>query len=255
MNLTRPLFIFDLETTGLDPANDRIVQIAFTKLMEDGSKTSKVRLVNPMRPIPEAATAVHRITDEMVAGEPVFGQISKSLHALMEGCDIGGYNIAGFDIEILWEEFYAAGIDWDVSQHRIVDGLAIWRQMKPRKLEDAVLEFCHDAELAPLSLHDAAVDVDYTVQVLEAQLETFDLTIDHAHGMSKRTIDINGEEMERVDLAGALARNAAGVVVLTHKKVRGRPAIEERKYCGWMLHNDGFSENTKIHIRQALGLV
>lgn len=254
MNLDRPLFVFDLESTGADPATDRICQIAYAKLLPDGSFEAKTRLINPTIHIPAEATVIHRITDEMVANEPKFHQVAKSLHALIEGCDIGGYNIAGFDIELLWEEYYRAGITWDTRAHKVVDALAIWRKMMPRKLIDAVNFFCPDSGIAEEDLHDATIDVGATVLVAKAQFSRWDLTIDQADEASRRTIAINGEEMERIDLGGALARRADGEIVFTHKKVRGLPVTLDRKYAGWILHNDGFGANTKLHLRDALGM-
>lgn len=256
MNLTRPLFVFDLETTGLDPAVDRIVQIAYTKVMTDGTFETKSRFINPTVPIPAEATAIHRITNARVDGEVKFHQIARSLHSLMQGCDIGGYNVAGFDIELLWEEFYRAGIEWDVSQHKVIDALAIWRAMMPRKLIDAVKEFRPElSSTIKEDLHDAEHDVFCTVKVMGQQFERWNVDlsdIDKADAMSKRTVKIAGEEMDTVDLAGVLARRSDGVIVFTHKKVRGVPVKNDRKYGGWIINNDGFGENTKIHLRAAL---
>ncbi len=258
MRLEKPLFIFDLESTGLDPALDRICQIGYAKVSLDFQITARKRLVNPTIPIPADATAIHGITDEMVANEPTFAQVSKSLLEHMDGCDIGGYNVVGYDIELLWEEFNRSGREWDPSKHRIIDALVIWRKMMPRKLWDAVKEFCPEnlEKLKEEDLHDAAVDVAQCADVIAAQFMRWPdalATIDDAAAMARRTVNVHGQELERVDHAGALARRADGVVVFTHKKVRGLPVYEQQKYAQWMLKGD-FGENTKQHIRRALAM-
>lgn len=255
MKLDRPLVIVDLETTGLDTAVDRICQFGFCKWLPSGEFTAKARLVNPLMPIPPSATKIHGITDEKVAGEPTFRQLSKGILSLLANSDIGGYNVARFDIELLWEEFYRAGITWDYRSHRVVDALSIWRQMMPRKLIDAAREFCPDHLVSEDLLHDAAYDVTTVGNVIQGQMDRWpELSIDKAAAIDKRTVVIDDEEMETMDLAGSLAVRSDGVVVYTHKKVRGVPVMQDRKYGGWMLHNDGFSMNTKIHLRAAMGL-
>lgn len=254
MIFERELFVFDLETTGVDPATDRICQIGYAKVSPSGKITARKRLVNPTIPIPAEATAIHHITDEMVANEPTFAQVSKSLLEHMEGCDIGGYNVAGYDVELLWEEFHRAGRPWDVSKHRVIDALAIWRKMMPRKLADAVREFCPEIEIPEGDLHDAAFDVSLAANVIAAQFMRWPEALgsmDDAAAMARRTISIGNQDLERVDHAGALARRADGVVVFTHKKVRGLAVVDQQKYAQWMLKGD-FGENTKMHIRRAL---
>ena len=111
LNLKRPIIFFDLETTGTDTSNDRIVEISMVKVAPDGEKTIKTRRINPEMPIPAEATAVHHITDEDVKDCPTFKQIAKSLKAFMEGCDFGGFNSNRFDLPVLVEEFLRAGVE------------------------------------------------------------------------------------------------------------------------------------------------
>ena len=110
LQLERPLIFFDLETTGTNVMEDRIVEISVVKIMPDGTKEEKTRRVNPERHIPEAATAVHHITDEDVVGEPTFRQIANSMLKFFEGCDIAGFNSNRFDVPLLIEEFNRAGL-------------------------------------------------------------------------------------------------------------------------------------------------
>lgn len=255
MKLDRPLFIFDIESTGADPATDRIVQFALNRIEIDGTFSEKSRLVNPTIPIKAATTAVHGITDSQVENEPTFRSIAKSIHGLMQGCDLGGYNILSFDIPLLFEEFFRAGIEWDTTAHRVVDGFAVWRAMQPRKLVNAMREFT-TMEVADDDLHDASIDTAVTTGVIFGQLNRWpDVlhSVEEIHKLTRPMIEIDGEEMERVDLAGVLARRGDGVVVFTHKKVRGIPVIDDRGYANWLLRND-FSQNTKMHLMAALGI-
>lgn len=112
LNLKRPIVFLDLETTGVDPAKDRIVEISLVKVMPDGSQEVKTRRLNPEMHIPEAASAVHGIHDEDVANCPTFREISKSLWSYISGCDFAGYNSNKFDIPVLVEEFCGQGSMW-----------------------------------------------------------------------------------------------------------------------------------------------
>ena len=110
LNLKRPLVFFDIESTGLNIATDRIVEISIVKVSPGAPGCPndvevKTRRINPTIPIPADATAVHGITDDDVKDCPRFSQIAKSLAQFMQGCDIAGYNSNKFDIPLLAEEF------------------------------------------------------------------------------------------------------------------------------------------------------
>ena len=121
LKLNRPLIFLDLETTGLNTFVDRIVDITLLKIHPDGREESKTRLINPEMPIPEESTKIHGITDEKVAGEPTFRQIAKSFKEFLGGCDISGFNIKGFDIPMLENEFRRVGIEFSRSGRHIID--------------------------------------------------------------------------------------------------------------------------------------
>ena len=135
MILTRPLVIFDLETTGLSINTDKIIQIGALKLNLDGTSEKKNILINPGIPIPSNATEIHGITNEMVAGSPTFSQISKSLKEFFKGCDIGGYNSDVFDIPLLIMEFHRCGIEFPDWILNFVDSLKIEKLINSHRLE------------------------------------------------------------------------------------------------------------------------
>ena len=105
LQLTRPIAFFDLETTGVNLSTDRIVEIAIIKLLPDGSRQVKRKLINPQMPIPKVTSDIHGITDEMVKDAPTFKQVANEIKVFIDGCDLGGYNSNRFDIPILMEEF------------------------------------------------------------------------------------------------------------------------------------------------------
>ena len=134
LRLERPLIIFDLETTGTSITHDRIVEISLIKVHPDGHRETRTRRLNPEMHIPEASTAVHHITDEMVAQEPTFRQVAKSLLELFEGCDIAGYNSNKFDVPLLMEEFGRVGLNFEIAGRRFIDVQNIFHKKEKRTL-------------------------------------------------------------------------------------------------------------------------
>ena len=134
LNLKRPIIFFDLETTGVDTARDRIVEISMIKIMPDGEEITRTRRLNPGMPIPAEATAVHGITDEDVKDAPTFAQVARSLEQFIRGCDFGGFNSNRFDLPVLVEEFLRAGVDVDLKRRRFIDVQNIFHKKEQRTL-------------------------------------------------------------------------------------------------------------------------
>lgn len=170
LNLKNPIIFFDLETTGINIASDRIVEIAFLKVDLNGNESSKTMRVNPEMPIPEKVTAIHGITNEDVKDAPTFNEIAKSLARDFEGCDLGGYNSIRFDIPLLAEEFLRAGVDIDLKRRKFVDVQVIFMKMEPRTLS-AAYKFFVGKELK--DAHSASADTLATYEVLQAQLDHY----------------------------------------------------------------------------------
>ena len=103
LNLSKPLIVFDLETTGLDLVNDRIIQISYIKVNVDGTEERKNFFVNPEKPIPAEVEALTGITNNDVKDAPTFKQISAKLAEKFSGCDFAGFNSNHFDIPMLAE--------------------------------------------------------------------------------------------------------------------------------------------------------
>ena len=170
LNLKRPIIFFDLETTGVDTAKDRIVEISMAKIMPDGEEIVKTRKLNPEMHIPEEATAIHGITDEDVKDCPTFAQVAKSLEQFIRGCDFGGFNSNRFDLPVLVEEFLRAGVDVDFKRRKFIDVQNIFHKKEQRTLVAAYKFYC-DKDLD--DAHSAEADTLATYEVLKAQLERY----------------------------------------------------------------------------------
>jgi len=143
LNLKVPVCFFDLETTGINPSQDRIVEIAVIKLLPSGETQRRHHLVNPGIPIPAESTAVHGISDADVAHEPTFRELAREYAKFMEGCDLSGFNILKFDLPMLVEEFLRADVDFDYSRHQVIDSQRIFHMMEKRTLGAAVRFYCN----------------------------------------------------------------------------------------------------------------
>jgi DNA polymerase-3 subunit epsilon len=201
--LQRPVAFIDLETTGINLVTDRIVEIALIKILPNGTRQIKRKLVNPQMPIPENVIAIHGITDEMVKDAPVFKQIANEIKQFLDGCDIGGYNSNRFDIPMLIEEFLRINLTFNMEGRKLIDVQKIFHQMEQRTLSAAYKFYC-EKEL--IGAHGAETDAVATYEILEAQIERYpnlgntteaickfcseDDTID----FSRRLIKVNGVE-------------------------------------------------------------
>ena len=170
LKLDRPLAVFDIESTGIMPTRDRIVEIAVLKITPDGESRSTVRRLNPEMPIPAGASAVHGIYDADVADCPTFSDIAEKLYNYLEGCDLAGYNLSSFDIPMLETEFKRAGYDFNMEGRRVIDAYNIFCKMFPRTLTGAYKFFCgKDLEGA----HGAEADTAATWEVIQGELAKF----------------------------------------------------------------------------------
>ena len=173
LNLTKPLIVFDLETTGLEIAKDRIIQISYIKVMPNGGERRENHFVNPGRQIPQEVQELTHITDEMVSQAPSFKQLAPTLAADFEGCDFAGYNSNNFDIPMLAEEFLRAGISFDFSQSRMIDACRIFRFMEKRTLTAAYKFYTGRKMEDDFQAHLADNDTEATYRVLQGQLDMY----------------------------------------------------------------------------------
>ena len=240
LQLTRPIAFIDLETTGVNISTDRIVEIAIVKLLTDGTRQVKRKLINPQMPIPPASSDIHGITDEMVKDAPTFKQAGNEIKQFLENSDLGGYNSNRFDIPVLMEEFLRAEMDVDLSDRQMIDVQHIFYQMEPRTLTAAYKFFCNK-ELA--NAHSAEVDISATVEVLEAQLVKYEKL-----GNTVESILATIGEEKIVDYARRFIFDDKGAEVFNFGKFKGRAVSDvlrsEPQYYDWMMKGD-FPMHTK----------
>lgn len=240
LNLRNPLVFFDLETTGLDIINDRIVEISLLKIEPNGIQTAKTMRLNPEKPISPEATAVHGITDADVKDCPTFRTVARSIAQEIEGCDLAGYNSNRFDIPLLAEEFLRADIDVDLKRHKFVDVQVIYHKLEPRTLSAAYNFYC-DKSL--MNAHSAAGDTMATYEVLQAQLDHYPQLPNDINALSDFT-----SRNRNLDFAGRIVLNDNDVPVFNFGKHMHKSVVEvlekEPSYYAWMMQND-FPRYTK----------
>jgi DNA polymerase-3 subunit epsilon len=234
LQLSKPLCFFDLETTGTNVAQDRIVEISILKIHPNGNKESFTWRVNPTVPIPPVTTAIHGISDEMVANEPTFKDLAPKVYALMKDSDLGGYNSNRFDIPLLAEELLRAEIDFDLKKAQSVDVQTIFHKKEKRTLEAAYKFYC-DKELT--NAHSAEADTNATYEVLKSQLDRYDDLENDVNFLSTFSAHKNF-----VDFAGYIGYNKKGEEIFSFGKHRGKLVEEvlekEPGYFGWLLNAD-----------------
>ncbi len=235
LNLANPIVFFDLETTGVNIAKDRVVEISVLKVYPHGKEEQKTIRVNPEMPIPKEASAIHGIYDEDVKDCPIFKGIAKELARYIEGCDLGGYNSNRFDIPLLAEEFLRAGVDFDMRKRKFVDVQTIFHKMEQRTLSAAYRFYC---DKCLEDAHTAAADTFATYEVLKAQLDRYEGKLENSiEFLSKFSTQNNN-----ADFAGFIVFNDKGVEVFNFGKNKGIPVEQVLKeqpgYFAWMLNSD-----------------
>lgn len=240
LTLKRPLVFFDLETTGISTSTDRIIELYCIKVYPDGKEETLHHIVNPGMPIPAESTTFHGITDADVAGKPSFKELAHDLNRFLDDCDFAGFNSNRFDFPMLVEEFFRAGVEFDIENRKFIDVQRIFHVMEPRNLSAAYRFYCN-SELD--NAHTAEADTRATFEVFKAQLnkyEQLEKNIEALHKMSGQS--------NLVDLAGRIIRNDKGEEVFNFGKHRGKLVTEifrrEPTYYDWMMNGD-FPQQTK----------
>ena len=268
LNLTKPIVIFDLETTGIDLVKDRIIQISYIKVYPDGKEERGNELVNPEKPIDSAITQLTGITNEDVKDKPTFKQLGQKLAEKFRNCDFAGFNSNHFDIPLLAEEFLRAGVDFDFSKSRMIDACTIFKRMERRNLAAAYKFYCGRKMEDDFEAHRADQDTEATYRVLMGELDKY------APGANEDEEKVLENDMDKlaefskmnnyVDFAGRIIwaemKDGRGNVLLDRD---GNPRMTEvfnfGKHKGipysWILAGD-FTYNTKqvltrIRLREA----
>lgn len=234
LKLNKPIVFFDLETTGINIAKDRIVEISILKVYPNGNKESKTWLVNPEIEIPPEVVAIHGITNEKVVTEPTFSELANEINQLIDGCDLAGFNSNRFDIPLLAEEFLRAGIDFDMKNRVGVDVQVIYHKKEQRTLSAAYKYYC-DKDLE--DAHSAEADTNATYEILKAQLDKYDdlendVKFLHEYSSHKK----------RADFAGFIMYNDKKEEIFTFGKYKGKKVADvlekDKGYYAWIQNAD-----------------
>lgn len=237
--MDRPLICIDIESTGTNPATDRIIELAIV-----GETRRHLWQIRPGIPIPPEATGVHGISNLEVANWLPFSNFAEEIHAVVRDSDIIGFNCSNFDVPILWEELYRAGIEWDISKLRMFDAGTLFKKREQRTLEAAVRFYCgmeHDGA------HNAMSDAIATLNVWNEQMRRYGLAAASRDQLAKES----AYEEVRVDLAGKIVVGKDGRPVYAFGKSKGNRVIDDPGYARWMLNSD-FPEQTKMILRGIL---
>ena len=245
--MVKPLLSIDIESTGVDPAKDRIVSLAIVWATDESidQPGDWNYLVDPEMPIPAEATECHGISNEDVADCPPFSHYAAEIHERLKDCDLIGFNLTNFDIPILWEEFYRAGIVWDLSQTKVIDVGTLFKKREERTLAAAVKFYC-DRELD--GAHDAANDAMATIDVWRAMLKRYPDLV----GLD-RSAQAKASQFDevRVDLAGKIIIGKDGRPTYNIGKAKGVAVEDDPGFGRWMLGKD-FTANTKMALERIL---
>jgi DNA polymerase-3 subunit epsilon len=269
LNLTKPLVVFDLETTGLDLVKARIIQISYIKVYPDGKEERDNKLINPEEPIPPFITQLTGVTDDDVKDQPTFKEIAPKLAETFTGCDFAGFNSNGYDIPLLAEEFLRAGVDFDFAKCRMIDAMNIFRKMERRNLASAYKFYCGRKMEDDFEAHRADQDTEATYRVLMGELDKYapgadpdepekvlENNMDFLHEFSKmnKNVDFAGRIVwaEVKDAQGQPVLDADGkpkmIETFNFGKYKGMPVVDALQrdpgYYGWILGGD-FTYNTK----------
>ena len=239
LKLERPLVVFDLETTGINVSRDRIIEISLLKIFPEGNEELKTYRVNPGVPIPRETSDIHGIFDKDVADKPSFKELAPDLVKFLTECDFCGFNSNKFDFPLLVEEFYRAGIPFEIDKRKFIDVQRIYHHKEPRNLKAAFKFYC-DKDLE--NAHSAEADTIATWEILKAQMEKYeDLPSDLAglHNMSGQN--------NLADLAGRLIYKGDDIL-FNFGKYRGQKVADiltkDAGYYKWMMAGD-FPSQTK----------
>ncbi len=250
IKLDRSLCVFDLEATGTNVLEDRIVDICVLRREPDGSETVFSSLVNPGVPIPPEASAIHHITDAMVQDQPRLSDLAPKILAIFKDADLSGFNAARYDIPLLAAEFKRFGVDWPEAGKRVVDSFAIFARKERRDLSAAYKFYC-GKELT--GAHRAEADTRATAEILWAQAERYpDLPQDVA-GLEAWCNQI---DPSRVDSDGKFVWKNGEAAFGFGNKHKGKTLREvvraDRGYFAWMIEKGNFSADVVRICREAL---
>lgn len=241
LNLQKPLAFFDLETTGINIATDRIVEIAIVKVLPDNTRETYVKKINPTIPIPIEISEIHGIYDVDIIDCPKFEEIAEEVKSFIENCDLAGYNSNRFDIPVLVEEMLRAGLDIEIEKRQLIDVQNVFHKMEQRTLVAAYKFYCNK-DLT--NAHSAEADTIATLEVLESQLDRYSELENSVEFLT----EFSTMGMKTFDFAKRIAFDKEERPIFNFGKHKGRLVKDIFKkdpaYFSWIMKGD-FSLDTK----------
>ncbi|MBQ7667288.1 MAG: 3'-5' exonuclease [Kiritimatiellae bacterium] len=248
LSLDRPLAVFDIESTGLNPHTDRIVELSVLRLEPDGSRTKRTWRLNPTVPIPAETTAIHGITDEMVASAPTFAEKAQEILDFFKGCDIGGFGLSKLDIPLIEEEFARCSMHFDSYGRRLFDALRVYHAREPRDLAAAMRFYCGEEHSCA---HGAEADAEAALRVLEGEFEKYGDLPEDPDAFDRL---FNTRDPAFLDREGRF-KTVDGVATVNFGKKKGQKldeiAMHDPSFLKWIVKGD-FASDTKRIASEAL---
>lgn len=240
LNLKKPIAFFDLETTGVNIAKDRIVEIGLIILNTDNTSKEYRFLVNPTIPIPIESSLIHNIYDKDVENEPTFKELAPRLYRLFDACDLAGYNSNHFDVPLIVEEFLRVGFNLKTKNKNLLDSFSIFTKFERRDLSSAYKFFCNKTLE---NAHSALADIRATFEIFKAQVEKYD----ELENDMEKIADLTNRNKNSIDNANRFV-TINKEACFNFGKYRGQTVKNVLKenpgYYSWMMQGD-FPLNTK----------
>ncbi|WP_456424178.1 3'-5' exonuclease [Lutibacter sp.] len=234
LKLKKPIIFFDLETTGINIAKDRIVEISILKVLPNGNKESKTWLVNPEMEIPKEASDIHGITNEKVVTEPTFNELASEISKMIEGCDLAGFNSNRFDIPLLAEEMLRAEVDFNMNDRVAIDVQVIFHKKEERTLSAGYQFYCGKSLE---NAHSAEADTNATYEILKAQLDKYDDLENNVKFLNEYSTF-----KKRADFAGFILFDDDGEEIFTFGKYKNHKVKDvlkkDKGYFSWIQNAD-----------------
>lgn len=251
LQLDRPIAFIDVETTGLSPYSDRIVELSILKLHPDGTEEYQSRRINPGIPIPAEVTAIHGITDADIAGDPAFRQYARSIRDFLDDCDIAGFNVIKFDLPFLEAEFRRAGVEFSRQGRHLIDSQVIYHQRDPRDLRAAYLKYCGKEMV---NAHSAEEDAKAAAEILDGQLKMHQDLPRDVSGLCALCYKVDENS---IDAEGKFIWSGGEAVCNFGRKHKGRKlkdiSTEDPEYLEWMANADFSAEVKEIAMKALKG--
>ena len=234
IKLNRPIACFDLETTGVNVATDRIVEISILRVQPNGNKDSLTRRINPTIPIGKESSEVHGIYEADISDQPTFQELAPEIIEFLDNCDLAGFNCNRFDVPLFMEEILRSGNQFDIETRKIIDVQTIFHKMEKRTLEAAYKFYCNKTLE---NAHSAEADTTATFAILDAQIIRYNDLINDIDSLA-----IFSTFHKNIDLMGRIVENGEGIAVFNFGKNKGRSVedvlLNEPSYYGWMMNGD-----------------